>query len=175
VNDRETAEKLKARIETWRSYIGQPARKKTAGAAPEDPARAIVLTRGGANSSNGAGTNGYDAAGNGQAQEHIESVLARCEAQIADLQATVDHEREQTRRLAETLARDKTLHTMRTQPPIDVYPPEQARPSIYRRPQPHTPIPHAHYAERRPHVVVWTVTILLILVAGGLFVFVALR
>ncbi|HLK58717.1 MAG TPA: hypothetical protein VKU00_19250 [Chthonomonadaceae bacterium] len=39
-----------------------------------------------------------------------DSLMERYESQIADLRAALEHERAQTRRLAETLAREQTLH-----------------------------------------------------------------
>jgi hypothetical protein len=177
VNDRETAEKLKARINTWQSYIGQPAGNPRNGEPPEESAKAVVFSPPDNGHGNGHavlavhanGTNGH------AAPAHLETVVENALAQIADLQATVDHEREQTRRLAETLAREQAMKTMRSQPPIDIYPqPNETRP--YRR-APRSSRTHvqAFDRERRVNVAIWMATILAIAGLGTLFALLSIR
>lgn len=119
MTDQKLATKLKSRIDSWHGYMDQaqrprqkscratPPEQDTITVAPEEPAAPIPAPA-------PADT------GTGALIPYQDSLVARYESQIADLRESLAHERSQSRRLAETLAREQALR---------VFPQAQAAPA----------------------------------------------
>ena len=109
MTDQELADKLKARLSAWQGYMeqtqnrsaGEPVEYPPAeGVAPEPPVCDNGVSR--------------------LVAEPVSlpnSLIERYEQQIADLRAALEHERHQSRCLAETLAREQALRAASPSPP----------------------------------------------------------
>src|SRR5579884_3592342 len=110
MTDQELADKLKARLSAWQGYMEQ-AQSRSSGEPMEDPPAEGVAPE----------PPVFDTISPRLVAEPVllpNSLIERYEQQIADLRAALEHERHQSRCLAETLAREQALRaTASTNPP----------------------------------------------------------